>query len=562
MRKLTAITAILLFCLVKNYAQLPDYHVQVINTRNGINLAGASEVIQDKKGFLWILSENTLQRFDGKSVKVFSPAPLLKNVFCDADGNVWCVAQRSVHRYVNDHTGFEELVIDSFATYLFGIHQLPDKSFWVSHTKGLMKYEPAQKQFVNVPLPFLKEAAQRKTSLVNRVIKVVEQRGDLFCLLQIDTAYVYNARTGDIQKNVLPKLNFSIFYNDNSLLLVGFDAHSYEWDLAANTTKPVNYNPGNKSSESFFYARQSLQLGPDNDYLLSNKGVLQVNGRPAQIKKIKLFMDGMPLQGEEDIRFISRGSDGKIFLLHNNAILFFEHQPRSIQTIRNFSNDLSKNLGNRPTECVIDEQQNLWIASFNGFSRWNLVNNDHKSYKAIDGQEKETLQHPVVWHIASDGKNILLSPDQQGLLVFNPETEKFSRPVFAPDSAGKKLESQTNKATVYFTRRLSNGNFLFSNRYGVMLLEKDTYRVKKLKLPGNMIYYLSAIETADGSIWFATMQGIVGIDSNFKVLNHIQFPGKDKEAVVLCEYEKGELLSGNKEVLKITNLYEIGRAHV
>lgn len=272
MQKLAAIPAILLFCLLEASGQLPDYHVDLINTRSGINLAGAKQVIQDPKGFLWILSENNLQRYDGSSTKIFNPAPLLKNVLCDDVGNIWLVSQRAVYRFINDHSGFEQITTDSLATYLFAIHQLPDRSFWVSHTKGLMKYDSVKKEFVNVPLPFLSET--RIKSLVYRVIKSVEQRGHLFNLLQIDTAYVYNTKTGDIQSKVLPKLNFSIFTNDHKVLLVGFDAYSYEWNIAANTMKRVTYNPGNKAGENFFYARQSLQLGPDNHYLLSNRGLL------------------------------------------------------------------------------------------------------------------------------------------------------------------------------------------------------------------------------------------------------------------------------------------------
>jgi ligand-binding sensor domain-containing protein len=180
LQKLAAIPAILLFCLLEASGQLPDYHVDLINTRSGINLAGAREVIQDHKGFLWILSENNLQRYDGSSVKTFNPAPLLKNVLCDNSGNIWLVSQRAVYRYVNDHSGFEQVTTDSVATYLFGIYQLPDRSYWVSHTKGLMKYDSAGRQFVSVQLPFLNE--KRSKSLVNRIIKTVEQRGNLFCL--------------------------------------------------------------------------------------------------------------------------------------------------------------------------------------------------------------------------------------------------------------------------------------------------------------------------------------------------------------------------------------------
>jgi putative methionine-R-sulfoxide reductase with GAF domain/ligand-binding sensor domain-containing protein len=555
LQKLTAISAFLvfIFCHAEMYGQLPDYHVQVINTRNGVNLAGATELIQDHKGFLWILSENNLQRYDGKSVKIFEPAPILKNVICDADGVIWCVSQRSVHRFVNDHTGFEQIAIDTLSNHLFAIHQLPDKSFWVSHTKGLMRYSPQKKEFENIPLPFV-PATGKKASVPSRVIKGVDVRGEMFCLTQFDTVYVYNSRTKEIRSKIFPRLNYTIFSSDSALLLVGFDAHTYKWDLSSHTLTPFTYDKADKTGENFFYARQALRLGQDDNYLLSNKGLLRVSGQTPQVKKIRIFVSGMPLLGEENIRWITRGPDGKIFLLHNDAILFFEHQPRYISTIKNFSYDLSKNFGNRPTECLVDEHQNLWIGSYDGFTKWNLNTNEFKRYKALAGAQKETLQHPVVWHIAYDGKNILLAPDQQGLLLFDPRSERFSRPVFPQDSAGKKLESQVNKATIYFIRKLRDKNFLMANRYGVFIIEKDTYRVVPLNLPKDKVYYLSAIQMTNGDIWFATMLGLVGIDKNYKIINELKMPGKDKEAVVLCETGNGELVTGNKEIYKVSNL--------
>ena len=65
--------------------------------------------MQDKKGFLWIATENGLSRFDGHSFKNFTvkdglPDNDILDIFLDSAGNVWMIPFAKNPAYVDAKT--------------------------------------------------------------------------------------------------------------------------------------------------------------------------------------------------------------------------------------------------------------------------------------------------------------------------------------------------------------------------------------------------------------------------------------------------------------------------
>ncbi len=51
------------------YGQLPDFNVQLLNDKNGIQTANAARIIRDRTGFCGYFHRVHLRRFDGQSVR-------------------------------------------------------------------------------------------------------------------------------------------------------------------------------------------------------------------------------------------------------------------------------------------------------------------------------------------------------------------------------------------------------------------------------------------------------------------------------------------------------------
>ena len=83
---------ILLFISFSLFAQQPYYRHYTVN--DGLASSTVYKIIQDKKGFIWIATENGAQRFDGKTFETFSKENgLLDNtildLFEDSKGRIW-----------------------------------------------------------------------------------------------------------------------------------------------------------------------------------------------------------------------------------------------------------------------------------------------------------------------------------------------------------------------------------------------------------------------------------------------------------------------------------------
>ncbi|MCR4769595.1 MAG: helix-turn-helix domain-containing protein [Bacteroidaceae bacterium] len=108
----------------------------VFFTSDKISNTNITSICQDKSGYIWIGTENGLNRFDGYKFTVYKNLPqdstslmfnIVNKVFCDTDGNLWVGTNIGVQRY-DDAT-------DSFVRYnsplydrsrITDICQLPD----------------------------------------------------------------------------------------------------------------------------------------------------------------------------------------------------------------------------------------------------------------------------------------------------------------------------------------------------------------------------------------------------------------------------------------------------
>jgi ligand-binding sensor domain-containing protein len=67
------------FALTNMQAQAPDCKCYLFSVEDGLASSIVRLVFQDRKGFIWFGTNGTLQRYDGRSMKRYSPDPTNPN---------------------------------------------------------------------------------------------------------------------------------------------------------------------------------------------------------------------------------------------------------------------------------------------------------------------------------------------------------------------------------------------------------------------------------------------------------------------------------------------------
>ena len=90
-------------------AQLP-VKLNEFTTNEGLPSNHVYDIVEDKKGFLWIATDNGVSRFDGKYFQNFSvknglPSNDVLQILCDEDGTIWANSYVQLPAYFDDIKG-------------------------------------------------------------------------------------------------------------------------------------------------------------------------------------------------------------------------------------------------------------------------------------------------------------------------------------------------------------------------------------------------------------------------------------------------------------------------
>lgn len=529
-------------------------------------------IYQDKRNYIWIATEDGLNKFDGMRFTTYKNNPAdsttIKNnyvhsLFEDSRGRFWIGCINALHIYNRNTDNFKEVILYNdttrLSTHITSITESKNGEIWIATSgEGIIRI----KENTSV-ITTDNELSSRLSSL--HLSYVFQDSRGLFWIASenqglnmydpvSDKVTIFNAPLS-IGSNQIS----SICEDLNRNLFVGTLTNGlYKFNIAENKFELVPHfkNKVLPVKSLLVDNKNRLFVGTDGEGIkIYNAGKNQLEdyrmkSAPFDFSRMKVHAICMDMMGNLWTGLFQKG------------VFFDPENPNKF----NYWGNKSFNQGLIGSDCVMallkDKNNNLWIGTDNDGIHRISVNGDSRHF-APDGKA-ESVPNTILSMIEDDNGNIWLGSYLKGLAcidtkndncVYYNYNERHSYPVYENNTARNKIFALkkdcrnnlwigTNGAGVYvfdidekkYVRHYSQsdtGRYKIPNDWINCIMEdrrhliwigsyKGVFRINNVNgeikhyttedgiLPGNIVYCIT--EDKKGNLWIGTTEGLTYLD--------------------------------------------------
>lgn len=521
-------------------AQLPEYHVKMLTDQQGLNTSDILAMSKDKKGFLWLLSQSSVQRYDGRQAKQFSFTETLANIFVDAQDRKWIIGRKGIYLFKNDHDGFTEIRVTKTGKKSPVCLYNDDGGLYLLLSDSVMAYNESSGKFVQ---------STGMLSFPKPLTGLSSKTANILFVSSGDSIYRADLLAKTISSMAFRSASAMLAVSDNELLLSDWDSRSYSIDFSTKQTKEIFPKDVDASSKNeFLRFFEGVPLTGHRFFLSSNLGVVEYDQSTHNFHLPVIYNKGRLLYNNASIKNFYEDNEGTLFMSHADGVAFINLNNPSIHYIRDYT-DGKETLPDIDVRCFAEDKAgNTWIGTVNGIARLNMKTGAVKSFLP---SKTSGINFPSIRHLLFIDDYLWAGTGGKGLWLLNTVTNKFRRPVFSKDSTGKKTEQFLNEDFIWKMVELQNGNVFVAGGSHLYLINNKSLQVTILNLPAASGVSRSAIQDRQGRTWHGTTNGLSCYDENMHFLFSIRDSFPDKRIAALCEWKKDRMLVGSK------GLYEV-----
>lgn len=467
-----------LFLLAGIPGQAQTIHFDHLSINDGLSQSTVNVILQDEKGFIWFGTKDGLNRYDGKSFKIFKHSPFsdsgLKN------NSIRCMVEGA------------------------------DNRLWVGTDSGLCVYTPEKESFTDIPLydidgrVITKPISMLECGPDGCIWIVVEANGvfcydpekdSLTCCYQ-GVSSLCSLKSDDSGKIWFFELGHGLFYTDDRFQhITPFLDSRNEKIFPSDNVTFIAFNDSNK-----------MYLG------FEEHGVVEVN-------LLNGLTARLPLTENPDtpvfVRHILQYDANELWVGTESGIFIYNLRTRQAQQLRNSLYD-PYSLSDNAVYCFCkDREGGLWIGTFfGGINYLPQRGPDFRKFYPTDAPR--SLKGRRVREICPDNDGSLwIGTEDAGLYHFDPENQEF-----------RFIEQSRDFSNVHGL--LMDGEDLWISTFskGIRVLDTRTGAIRKYdnastrgRLFSNYVFALC--KSLDGRIYIGTMHGLQYFDPETQLIYYV-----------------------------------------
>lgn len=508
--------------------------IEKINKKQGLSSSRITGIVQDSDGFLWIGTQDGLNRYDGFDFRIFQKTNSnissndITDIIIDSQNKIWIATLGGgVNIYDKEKDRFKSLkniasnpkeIISNQANVLFE----DSKGFiWIGTNKGLEKFDSKDYSHRNLTSP--------EITNVNITSFYETKDGMIYIGTFGKGLYVYHPELELIEKvkvgkNDLVNYIHTISGLNDDILLIGTENHGLvRLDLNANSTTAFFDNTKNSKTPKNIRSitldsKGYLWVGSDD------KGLFKIESPNSQKKTITNYK-----YKAESISGLSGNAIYVIAEVNDNSI-WVGTAWNGINVIGNPNHSsliYSDFIGDKPFP----------VLSINKIASTLFLGADGDGLNSFDSnkniKKKVNIDAKFIQHISVKNRRYLwLGTFSNGLIQYDVKTKTSKKFVHSPNDP-QSISFNDVRDVVH------QGNQIWVGTWGGGLnlfdLEKNTFkrfRHGDKAFNGISSDNIVSLEKDGDSIWIATFGGGLNLfDTKTKQFKHFKFSEKEKNSI-------------------------------
>jgi len=466
--------------MISLWAKSEVYSFRHYKVEDGLSFNTARNIIQDRNGFIWIGTEDCLNRFDGYSFKI----------------------------YRSTTTGVDALA-SNYISALFQGHQ---ELIYVGTDQGISTFNPLNEKFARFTVKTRDSVGI--TREVNNMLE--DQNGNIWIATYGQGAFCYNPQTNELQQFT----TFTQNGKQQSFDMVNHiyvDSHNNIWLATRSKEMLLRFDPQAKSFKTVnLRNREGLHLSGNIFRIIedSNHGMWLGMWDQGLVKfdpqtdEITFHLSPNKPGGVMHIHEIFEYKPGVLMIGSDDGLCIFNTTTLQHELITPSETDPSSLSDKFVYPIYKDREGGIWIGTYFGGVNY-LPPSGRMFERYTHSQYTNSINGNVIGGFTEDKNgNIWIASDDGGLNVLDAKTGQFN--AFMPNASGNAISYYNIHGMCWDDNYLWVGTYSAGlNRYDANTGQFKHYNNESdnpKTIDGTSVY--SVFKDSRRRIWVTTMSGI------------------------------------------------------
>jgi signal transduction histidine kinase/ligand-binding sensor domain-containing protein/DNA-binding response OmpR family regulator len=522
---------LIVFVTVEAIAQSEKINFKSYTINDGLSQNAVMCLLQDRYGFIWIGTEDGLNKFDGYDFISYkhdnADSTSISNnqinaLYEDVDGKIWIATSKGLNIFDRKTEKFQK-IIQSFSNndgagdFITSICKDKRGNFWLGSLADLKLYQPKENKLT------IFKAFKEKANELNKVNFVFEDTDGLFWISVGKDLRRFNPITKFflalppiLEGNQILRKSFTrvIRQDKSGKIWIGTDNNGvFLFDKKANTLNNFKNILGDNNSLPINIVREIQLLNGNEVWIGTRDGLSIYNIKDKTFKNFRNDIYDSSSLSHNSIRSILKDKTGNIWIgTYAGGVNLFTLSNNMFSSIREKIGN-KNGISYRIVSSIINgDNQSILVGTEGG--GLNYIDKNQSEFKNIRLSEGNTdVSANTIKSLLKDGDDIWIGAFK-GLFAFNTKSNIL-----------KRLPTPENKG-IYTLEKTKEGVWMGTNGAGMFLRKPDgTYRVFKNdnnnseSLCGNSITKI--YKNNLGHLWIGTDRGLNYFDGKkFKQFFH------------------------------------------